>query len=65
MHAGYFAAFSLIVFLLKQLGLMRTTYAVVKAVLILGLLITFLYFCGYMLIASVRYLRNVHANRIK
>jgi len=62
-HVGYFAAFSLIVFLLNQFDVMPTTYAVIKAVLILGLLINFLYFCGYMWIASVRYFGNVHANR--
>ena len=63
MHVGYFAVFALIVFLLNQFGVMATTYAVIKAVLILGLLINFLYFCGYMLIASVRYFGNVYANR--
>jgi len=62
-HAAYFAAFLLTVFLLNRLGAMPTTYAIFKAVLILGLLVNFLYFCGYIVIASVKYLGNAQANR--
>jgi hypothetical protein len=62
MHAGYVTAFSLIVFLLNQLDVMSITYPFIKVVLMLGVLINFLYFCGYMLIASVRYFGNVHTN---
>ena len=63
MHVGYFAGFSLIVFLLNQYDVMRITYPIIKAVLIFGLFINFLYFCGYMLIACVKYFWNLHANR--
>jgi len=61
--AVFVGAFVLVAFALNQADLMLTTFPVVKAVLLLGLLINFLYFCGYIIIASIKYAARLHATR--
>ncbi len=62
-HAAYIGAFLLVVIGLNHADLMRTAYPVVKAILLLGLLVNLLYFCGYIIIASVKCLGRVYAIR--
>lgn len=62
-HAAYICAFLLVVMGLNHADLMRTAYPIVKAVLLIGLLVNLLYFCGYIVIASVKYLGSVYAIR--
>ena len=62
-HAAYIGAFLAVVIGLNLGDLMRTTYPIVKAVLLLGLLINLLYFCGYIIIAGVKYLGRMYAIR--
>ena len=62
-HAAIFGAFALVVFVLNQTDDMRTASALVKAVLILGLLINLLYFCGYIIIATIKYAGRAYEAR--
>lgn len=62
-HAAIFGAFALVVFVLNQTDHMGTTSALAKAVLILGLLINFLYFCGYLINAGIKYAGRAYEAR--
>ena len=59
-HTAFTGAFLLVVFVLNQTGHMRTAYATVKAILILGILINSLYVCGYIIIACFKYVRHIY-----
>lgn len=63
MHTAYLSGFVGVVYLLNHLGAMSNTYPLIKATLILGVLINFLYLCGYILIAGVRYFSNAYTKR--
>ena len=62
-HAAYLSGFVGVVYLLNYSGVMPNTYPEVKAVLILGVLINFLYVCGYILIAGVRYFLDAYTKQ--
>jgi hypothetical protein len=62
-HAAIFGAFALVVFVLNQTDHMRMTSALGKAVLILGLLVNFMYFCGYIIIAGIKYAGRAYEAR--
>jgi len=63
-HIAYLSVFVGVAYSLKIIGVMPNVYPEVKAVLILGVLINFLYVCGYMLIATMRYFFNAYAKRM-
>ena len=54
-HTAFTGAFLLVVFILNYTGHMRTAYAIVKAIFILGILINSLYVCGYLIIACFKF----------
>jgi hypothetical protein len=62
-HAGYLVAFALIIFALNHFDRMANTASFEKAILIIGLLVNFLYFCAYILIAGVRWLFKFMAQK--
>ena len=59
-HTAIVGAFVLVVFILNYTDHIRTAYAIVKAILILGILINSLYVCGYIIIACFKYILHIY-----